>query len=217
MNANPFINSYASLPRSLPIFPLTGAIVMPGAELPLNIFEPRYLNMIDDALGSQRLIGMIQPDPAADDDVDVCRTGCAGRITQYRETRDCRIEIVLTGVCRFDVAEELSTTRGYRIVVPDWTRFAGDYDDPDEPLETRQPQLVAGLRAYFELKGFETDMDKLERLPVMRLVDSLAMALPFEAQEKQMLLESVDAASRLENFLSLVRGQFDIPESATRH
>ena len=217
MSANPFINSYASLPRSLPIFPLPGAILMPGAELPLNIFEPRYLNMIEDALGGPRLIGMIQPDPTADNGIDIYRSGCAGRISQYRETRDCRIEIVLTGVCRFDVGEELSTTRGYRMVVPDWTRFAGDYDDLDGLLETRQPQLVTDLRAYFELKGFETEMDKLQRLPVMRLVDSLTMALPFESQEKQMLLESVDAASRLENFLALIRGQFEIPDSATRH
>ena len=217
MSAHPFVNSYASLPRSLPIFPLPGAILMPAAELPLNIFEPRYLNMIEDALGGHRLIGMIQPDPASDNEVDVCRTGCAGRITRYRETRDCRIEIVLTGVCRFDVAEELSTTRGYRMVKPDWTRFASDYDDIGALPDMCQARLLADLGKYFELKGFETDMDKLERLPAIRLVDSMAMALPFEPRDKQMLLESVDAASRLENFLALIRGQFEIPDSATRH
>ena len=217
MSANPFINAYASLPGTLPIFPLPGAIVLPGAELPLNIFEPRYLNMIEDALGSHRLIGMIQPDPEADNDIDVCRTGCAGRISQFRETRDCRIEIALTGVCRFDVVEEMSTTRGYRMVVPDWSRFAGDYDDIGSLLDNRKAQLIASLQTYFERNGFETDMDKLERLPAVRLVDSLAMALPFDAREKQMLLESVDAASRLESFLALIRGEFEVPESATRH
>lgn len=217
MSTNPFINAYASLPQSLPIFPLPGAIVMPRAELPLNIFEPRYLNMVEDALGSQRLIGMIQPDPAADSDIDICRTGCAGRITQYRETSDCRIEMVLTGVCRFDVAAELSTTRGYRMVQPDWSRFSGDYDANEDLLEARRPKLVASLEAYFRRKGFDTDMEKLARLPAMRLVDSLTMALPFEAAEKQMLLESVSAETRCDNFLDLIGGQFEIPDTATRH
>ena len=92
MSVNPFTPPFTSLPGTLPIFPLPGAILLPGAELPLNIFEPRYLNMTEDAIGSHRLIGMIQPDPAADNDIDICRTGCAGRITQYRETADCRIE-----------------------------------------------------------------------------------------------------------------------------
>ncbi|TNF88144.1 MAG: peptidase S16 [Gammaproteobacteria bacterium] len=217
MSTNPFITAYESLPETLPIFPLPGAIVMPGAELPLNIFEPRYLNMIEDALSHHRLIGMIQPDPSGDNDVDLCRTGCAGRITQYRETSDCRIEIVLTGVCRFDVSEELSTTRGYRMVLPDWSRFAADYEDNNVLLKPRQEQLVASLKSYFELKGFDTDMEKLERLPVMRLVDSLTMALPFELTEKQMLLESVEAETRFNNFLALIEGQFDIPDSVTRH
>ena len=217
MSANPFINTYASLPQSLPIFPLPGAIVLPGAELPLNIFEPRYLNMIEDALGSHRLIGMIQPDPAADNDIDLCYTGCAGRISQYRETSDCRIEILLTGVCRFDVDTELSTTRGYRMVQPDWSRFVGDYEDVDKILEARQPQLIAGLGGYFESKGFQTDMDKLERMPVMRLVDSLTIALPFDPAEKQMLLESVTAETRLDKFLALIDGEFEVPDSATRH
>ena len=217
MSTNPFINAYASLPQSLPIFPLPGAIVLPGAELPLNIFEPRYLNMVEDALGNHRLIGMIQPDPSADNEIDISRTGCAGRITQYRETSDCRIELVLTGVCRFDVAEELSTTRGYRMVLPDWSRFASDYQDHNESLKPRQPHLVADVKRYFERRGFETDMEKLERLPIMRLVDSLTMALPFEPGEKQMLLESVDAEQRLDNFLALIQGEFEIPDAATRH
>jgi Lon protease-like protein len=105
--------------------------------LPLNIFEPRYLNMINDALGGHRMIGMIQPDPAAGSESEVFRTGCAGRITQYRETADCRIEMVLTGVCRFDLVEELSTTRGYRMIVPDWSRFSEDYADISRPKGSR--------------------------------------------------------------------------------
>ena len=119
MSTNPFVTPFDLLPNILPIFPLPSAIVMPGVELPLNIFEPRYLNMINDAIESHRIIGMIQPDPNGEGEDAVCRTGCAGRITQFREASDCRIEMVLTGVCRFDVGQELSTTRGYRLIVPD--------------------------------------------------------------------------------------------------
>ena len=217
MSKNPFITPFESLPDTLPIFPLPGAIVMPGAELPLNIFEPRYLNMVSDALGNHRMIGMIQPDPDADNEIDVCRTGCAGRITQYRETGDCRIEMVLTGVCRFDVTKELSTTRGYRLIVPDWSRFAGDYVDHGELFESRHRELVETLKRYFEIKGYEADLEMLGRLPATRLADSLAMALPFSAREKQVLLETVDAETRLANFIALVGGEFDVPDTATRH
>lgn len=217
MSRNPFITPFDALPDTLPIFPLPGAIVMPHAELPLNIFEPRYLNMINDALSSHRMIGMIQPDPDAGDDNALCRTGCAGRITQFRETSDCRIEMVLTGVCRFDAGEELPTTRGYRMVVPEWNRFADDYLDQDDRLQDRQRALVEALKRFFDAKNFEADMPMLERLPTTRLVDSLTMALPFSQQEKQMLLESVDVETRLDNFVALIDGEFDVPVSVTRH
>lgn len=217
MSVNPFTPPFDSLPETLPIFPLPGAILLPGAELPLNIFEPRYLNMIEDALGSHRLVGMIQPDPTADNDIDICRTGCAGRITQYRETADCRIELVLTGICRFDVSEEMSTTRGYRLIVPNWSRFSEDFVDQGRVLEDRHQVLVATLKSFFDARGFEADMNRLEHLPVMRLVDSLTMALPFEMSEKQMLLETVDAEARYASFIALIEGEFEIPDSATRH
>ncbi len=217
MSTNPFISPFAALPETLPIFPLTGAIVLPRTELPLNIFEPRYLNMVEDALGTHRMIGMIQPDPNGRTDDAIYRTGCAGRITQYRETSDCRIEMVLSGVCRFDVAEELPTTRGYRLIVPDWSRFAGDYDENDEALRPRHAGLVESLKHYFDVNDLEADLPMLERLPTARLVDSLVLALPLESAEKQMLLESVGAEERLDNFVALLDGDFEIPDSATRH
>ncbi len=217
MSSNPFISPFDALPETLPIFPLNGAIVLPRTELPLNIFEPRYLNMVEDALGSHRMIGMIQPDPNGKADGAVYRSGCAGRITQYRETSDCRIEMVLTGVCRFDIGEELPTTRGYRLIVPDWTRFAGDYDEHDEELRPQHTKLIESLKRYFDVNDLEADLPMLERLPTARLVDSLVLALPLESAEKQMLLESVSAESRLENFVALLDGEFEIPDSATRH
>ena len=217
MSKNPFITPHESLPNTLPIFPLPGAILMPGAELPLNIFEPRYLNMINDTIASHRMIGMIQPDPNGEGEEAVYRTGCAGRITQFRETNDCRIEMALTGVCRFDVVEELSTTRGYRLVVPDWSRFADDYVDNTEQLQNEHERLLNTLERFFDLKGYEADLKMLKQLPVARLVDSLTMALPFAEAEKQMLLESIEPEQRFTNFIALIEGDFDVPDSVTRH
>ena len=217
MSKNPFITPFESLPNTLPIFPLPGAILMPSAELPLNIFEPRYLDMINDAIASHRMVGMIQPDPNAEGEDAVYRTGCAGRITQFRETSDCRIEMVLTGVCRFDVGAELSTTRGYRLIVPDWSRFADDYVDNTEQLQGEHERLMETLEHFFDLKGYEADLTMLKQLPVARLVDSLTMALPFDEAEKQMLLESVEPEQRLTNFIALIEGDFDVPDSVTRH
>lgn len=217
MSSNPFIPPFESLPDTLPIFPLPGAIVLPRTELPLNIFEPRYLNMTNDALGSHRMIGMIQPDPRGEAEGRVYRTGCAGRITQFRETADCRIEMALTGVCRFDLAEELSTTRGYRLVVPDWSRFAGDYEDHDDEVSDLHEQFIATLRRYFDVKELEADMPMLERLPTERVMDSLIMALPLSTAEKQMLLESVEAETRLRHFIGLLDGDLEMPDRATRH
>lgn len=216
MSKNPFITPFESLPDTLPIFPLAGAIVMPGAELPLNIFEPRYLNMINDAMSSHRMIGMIQPRPDAQDE-GLCTTGCAGRITQYRETADGRIELVLTGVCRFDLGEELATTRGYRLVVPDWDRFAQDYTDDDDRAQHRHAELIEALTRFFDVKNYEADMPMLERLPTVRLVDSLTIGLPFSEAEKQMMLETVDGEARVNSFVALIDGELDIPESVTRH
>jgi len=217
LNTSPFIAPFGSLPNTLPIFPLPGAIVMPGSELPLNIFEPRYLNMINDALGSHRMIGMIQPDPEAEGEGAVYRTGCAGRISQYRETNDGRIEMVLSGVCRFDVVAELATTRGYRLIQPDWSRYADDYVDFTEQLQDHHERLIKMLAGYFDLKGFEADLEMLKRLPVVRLIDSLTMVLPFDGREKQMLLETVAPEKRLQNFIALIDGEFVVPDSVTRH
>ena len=217
MTYSPFIAPYEQLPETLPIFPLPGAIVMPGSELPLNIFEPRYLNMVSDALSTHRMIGMIQPDPDARDTGALCHTGCAGRITQYRETSDGRIEMVLSGVCRYDLGEELPTTRGYRLIVPNWSRFSDDYTDQEGQLPDEHDRLIRMLKRYFELKGLEADWNMLERLSTVRLMNSLSMALPISEQDKQMLLETVEAAQRLHTFTSLLGSGFQSPGSITRH
>ena len=217
MSKNPFVVPFEELPNSLPIFPLPGAVLMPHAELPLNIFEPRYLNMVNDAIGSHRMIGMIQPDAAAGSDEAICQVGCAGRITQFRETRDGRYEMVLSGVCRFEVNEELPTIRGYRLVTPDWSRFACDYDEPESNLQTEQPRLMSSLEHYLSARELEADLASFQQLPIVNLVDALTMALPLTNEEKQMLLESVEPAQRLASFLALIDDDMEVPDSVTRH
>ena len=217
MSKGPFVASFEELPNSMPIFPLPGAVLMPHAELPLNIFEPRYLNMVDDVLGGHRMIGMIQPDADAGSDEAICQVGCAGRITQFRETRDGRYEMVLSGVCRFEVNEELPTTRGYRLVAPDWSRFACDYDHPETRLQAEQQRLMTTLEHYLNAREMEADLASFQQMPVINLVDALTMALPFTQQEKQMLLESVEPEQRLTNFLALIYEDAEVPQSVTRH
>lgn len=214
---NPFVVPFEQLPGTLPVFPLPGTIVMPGGELPLNIFEPRYLNMVDDALATRRMIGMIQPDPEAGEETVLCPTGCAGRITRYRETGDGRIEMVLSGVCRFDIGEELPSTRGYRRVVPDWSRFRADYAAPAPGLHGQHADLLQTLRRYLAHNNLETDWPMLERLPTPDLLNNLCMALPLGVQDKQRLLETVDPAPRLSLLIAMLEGELAAPASVTRH
>ena len=217
MSLSPFIASYDQLPDTLPVFPLPGTILMPGNELPLNVFEPRYLNMVSDALGSHRMIGIIQPDPNTKDDSELSHTGCAGRITQYRETSDGRIEMVLVGVCRFDLGEELPTTRGYRLIVPQWSRFAADYSEHEGSMNTAHGLLLQTLKAYFRFKDLDVDWTMLERLSTVRLINSMSMALPLSEADKQLLLETVQSAERLDTFIALLNSESRSPGSATRH
>ena len=111
----------------------------------------------------------------------------------------------------------MSTTRGYRLIVPDWSRFSEDYADGEDLEKDKHADLVSGLERYFEAKGYSADISQLARLPAPRLVDSLAMAIPFSNQEKQLLLETVETSARIEAFRSLIDGEFDVPDSVTRH
>ena len=213
----PFLPRFENLPGTIPVFPLPGALVMPDSELPLNIFEPRYLNMIGDALRSHRLIGMIQPDqaPTAGNDA-LSTTGCAGRITQYRETDDGRIELVLTGVCRFDIEEELLTTRGYRLVKPNWTRFADDCRSGESEWQGKR-EFLDTLQRYLRSKDLKITAEQLDQVPQRQLLNSLTCALPLTALDKQALLETVDDTQRGELFVGLLRADTLSNPSSTRH
>ena len=186
-----------ALPSILPIFPLTGVLLLPRGRLPLNIFEPRYLAMTRDALAGERLIGMVQPsDPrAAGDNPLVYPIGCAGRITSFSETDDGRFLITLTGISRFRLREELPLLEGYRRVVPEWREFARDLAGDDEPGFDRD-RMLRGLRAYFQHHRIEADWDAITSVPGERLVTSIAMICPFEPSEKQALLEAPNLDER---------------------
>jgi len=214
MSDEPRPRERAALPGILSIFPLAGVLLLPHGRLPLNIFEPRYLAMTRDALGGERLIGMVQPnDPAlggggiatGSDDMNppVYPVGCAGRITQFSETDDGRFLITLTGVSRFRIREELPLVSGYRRIVPDWQPFAHDRDRPGKSAFDRE-RLVRGLRSFFATRQISADWEAIEKAPGEYLVTSLAMACPFAPSEKQALLEAADPDARAELLTTLV-------------
>lgn len=194
------------LPKTIPVFPLTGVLLLPHGRLPLNIFEPRYLAMVEDALAARdRMIGMIQPRQPGSEGMTrggvtppstlLYATGCAGRIAHFSETGDGRYMITLRGICRFDIAEELPTVRGYRRVVADYTRWKGDLAEPDQARGViDRERLIAPLRAYFAAHNVATDWDLIAETPDDRLVSTLAMNCPFAPQEKQALLECATLA-----------------------
>jgi Lon protease-like protein len=198
--------SLTDLPKTIPVFPLSGVLLLPHGKLPLNIFEPRYLAMTEDALAtSDRLIGMIQPtEPERPDKPPALYSvGCTGRIGSFSETDDGRYLITLTGVCRFTMFEEIATMRGYRRVVPDFARWQADLEPPGEARVERE-QLLAALKGYFARNAMSADWSAINDSPDDRLVTTLAMFCPFEPQEKQALLESETLAERAATLVALL-------------
>jgi Lon protease-like protein len=186
----------SDLPALIPVFPLDGALLLPGCQLPLQIFEPRYLNMIDDAMSGQRLVGMVQTAGGARTRPTLAGVGCVGRITAYAETGDGRYMITLTGVCRFDVGGEIAINTPYRQVRPDFSRFAADLDEDDAPVALDRGPFLASLRRYLDHKGLDVDWDAAKQAPSAALVNSLSMGLPLDPAEKQALIEAPTMAER---------------------
>jgi Lon protease-like protein len=182
----------SGLPTRFPVFPLPGAILLPSGNLPLNIFEPRYLQMVKDAMRADKAIGMIQPSGRqSDDQPDLYPVGCAGRITSFESTDDGRYLITLTGVCRFEVVEELTVATPYRQVVASFERWQKDLE-PAKPEDSLRPCLTQALKRYFSVHDISVDWDQIELAPLSGLLTSLAMICPFEPSEKQALLEAPD-------------------------
>ncbi|WP_338665645.1 LON peptidase substrate-binding domain-containing protein [Pararoseomonas sp. SCSIO 73927] len=196
------------LPAEIAIFPLPGALLLPGGRLPLNIFEPRYLAMMEASLSNGRCLGMIQPDtgaPAGPTGPALYRVGCLGRVSSFAETEDGRLLISLTGLVRFHIAEELPMRDGYRRVRPDYAPFAADLARPAPPPMLNRPALLDSLRAYFRSKGIEANWEAIEGLEDGPLVATLAMVCPFDPVEKQALLEAADPTARAEALAAMLR------------
>ncbi len=207
MNGDAFAPTFEALPDSLPIFPLPGALLLPGGRLPLNIFEPRYLSMVIGALGEARMIGMVQPrvpepDPVSDT-AALYETGCAGRIVSFAESDDGRFLITLAGVCRFRLGGELPGKDGYRRMRADWGPFRANLDSYWERKIDRD-RLTGLLGPYFQASGVSTDWRVLEGTKDTVLVTSLAMMCPFHAREKQALLEAADLNEVSETMMTLM-------------
>ena len=191
------INSIEDLPRRVPIFPLTGAVLFPGTQLPLNIFESRYVSMIDDALAnSNRLIAMIQPASSKDGDTKILKNvGCVGKITTFNEIEDNRYLITLTGLIRFKIKEELEATTPYRQIIPDFTKFITDLNDQNVENIDRK-KLLGLIKKYLEHRNMLTDWDIIQQTSTEQLINYSGVLVPFTPEEKQLLLESSTITER---------------------
>ena len=192
-------------PAILPLFPLAGALLLPGGQLPLNIFEPRYLRMIDDVLGGARMIGMIQPkDGEGPRGPELYSVGCAGRITSFAETGDGRYLITLTGQRRFRLADEIAADTPYRQGEADWAAFEIDAHDDSTGEDVDRDAFLEAMRDYLTAEGLKTDWDAAASAPIDALVASLAMGCPFEPTEKQALLEARTTYDRAQSLMALM-------------
>lgn len=195
----------SDLPTVVAVFPLSAALLLPGGRMPLNIFEPRYLQMIDEAMKGPRLVGMIQPSldgaQREDGEPELCQVGCLGRITSLAETGDGRYLIALQGVCRFRVASELSVKTPFRQcrVMP----FAADLREEQGADEINRPALLKTFRAYLEANSLDADWESVSRAENAMLVNALSMMAPYGAAEKQALLEAPDLKTRAETLIAI--------------
>lgn len=194
------------LPPTIPIFPLGSVILLPGSNLPLNIFEPRYLQMVKDSRANHNLIGMIQPlDGAAKGPAPaIYGVGCVGKITDFDETKDGRNIIRLTGICRFEVQTELNVMTPYRQIQPNWQPFRTDlkYNKITPPLD--RSELMTALQDYLKMKGLAADYEGINTAPDNILINTLSMIIPFGIPEKQALLEASDTTERAETLKRLL-------------
>ena len=196
----------SDLPDTIPVFPLPGALLLPRARLPLHIFEPRYLAMLDDTLKtSHRLIGMIQPrDPAREGGPKLHAIGCAGRLTAFSETEDGRYMITLSGVSRFRVSNEIEGFTPYRRCDVSWDGFERDLGGAEHDDGFDRDSFFRTLSRYFEAEGLQTDWESLKEADDELLLNSLSMLCPFEPEDKQALLEAPSLTTRRETLVTLL-------------
>jgi len=195
----------ADLPQTIALFPLEGAVLYPRGMLALNIFEPRYLNMIDDALGDQRLIGMIQPAVGHEQQAipDLAEIGTVGRITTFSETDDGRYLVTLTGIARFNLEREIKSGSPYRQALVSFDAFAADFTPASDRSIDRET-LMRSLKTYAALHGFQVDWDSVEQAPTETVINVAAQICPFDAVAKQALLEAETLDDRCRALIALL-------------
>lgn len=197
--------SAADLPDTIPVFPLPGALLLPRARLPLHIFEPRYLAMLEDALKTpHRLIGMIQPQEGPHGDRTLHSIGCAGRVTAFSETEDGRYMITLTGISRYRILREVTGFSPYRRADVSWSGFERDLGGPESDAGFDRARFMPLLSRYFAAMDLSTDWDSLQGVEDELLINSLSMLCPFEPEERQALLQAPSLVTRRETLVTLL-------------
>ncbi len=207
MEQNPYAPDFDALPESFPVFPLGGVLLLPGGQLPLNIFEKRYIDMVDHAMRHDRIFGMIQPQAKPENQDNprplLHKTGCAGKITEFSETADGRYLITLSGVCRFDIIEEIDTEKTFRSIRADWSPYKSDLDGKT-CLGLDRNHLHDLLKTYFSKEDLECDWTSVEKTTDNKLITCLSMICPFESRDKQALLEAPCCKTRGELFIAML-------------
>jgi Lon protease-like protein len=208
---------FTDLPEEIPVFPLADVLLLPRGQLPLNIFEAKFLAMVNDAFAHQRLIGMIQLEQSPDDGPGALYgTGCVGRISCFEETQDGRYLLNLTGLCRFDVIKETSHPLPYRTVKPDWTPYRHDLQRQECQLDIKE--FLKTLEQYFKKMDMTCEKwDQLEDIDQEKLIATLSIVCPFSAQEKQALLEAGTLHQRAEILLTLMEMAIRERQTSSNH
>ncbi len=185
------------LPNIIPVFPLSNFIIFPKTAVPLNIFEPRYIEMINDSMNSNKLIGMIQPKNFHNDDLDLYKIGCLGKITHFKKTAENKFLIEIKGIIRFQIKNEINTKKKYRAYEVNYNDYLEDLDNQKEDLKFSDLELIfKDLKSLFEKKGFVINWKGLEKQSLNETINALAMASPFTLEEKQVLLEAKSLDNR---------------------
>ena len=192
------MDNQTKLPKKIPVFPLSNFIFFPNTSAPLNIFEPRYIQMIDDSMKSDRIIGMIQPKKSGDlKKPDLHKVGCIGKITSFNETEDGRYLIVLNGVCRYEVINEISSDKLYRECEIEFKNFSKDLTEQEEQIKFAElKQVFNKLKNLFEQQGYQINWKDFENQSVEQTINTLSMASPFTLEEKQILLDTENLKER---------------------
>lgn len=208
MTGNKNYETIDDLPVSIPIFPLAGALLLPQGQIPLNIFEPRYLAMIDVALAGDRIIGMVQPSFSNEtkqdnDHRDLCDVGCAGRVVSYSETGDGRYVISLIGISRFSIVRELEVVTPFRQIIADWSSYKNDLQSDKSRDQVDREGLLKTFKSYLDVNNLDADWDSIEGTETDILVNALSMMSPYGAAEKQALLEADDLKIRADTLIAI--------------